>query len=120
MKKVNNEIKNIKDEVEEVRQGQENAYQLAIKVLEQNNKRERFTVKCLLAIIGALLIINGYFAYQFTTTTVVEAWEAEQDRTYNFIDSEGNVISSDLSLEEMKELIELNGETESQENQTKS
>lgn len=106
-------LSEIKENIEEVKQSQENAYQLAIKVLEQNNKRERFTVKCLLAIIGALLIINGYFAYQFTTTTVMETYETTettQDGMYNFYDSEGNMISSDLSLEEMQELIDLNQE----------
>ncbi len=111
---MNNEIKSIKENVEQVRQGQENAYQLAIKVLEQNNKRERFTIKCLLTIIGALLIINGYFAYQFTNTAEITTTEiaTEQSGMYNFYDSEGNMISSDLSLEEMQELIDLNKEAE--------
>lgn len=107
-------LSEIKENIEEVKQSQENAHQLAIKVLEQNYKRERFINKCFLSIIGALLIINGYFAYQFTNTTEMTTTETttEQSGMYNFYDSEGNMISSDLSLEEMQELIDLNQEAE--------
>lgn len=38
-----------------------------------------------------------------TTTTTTE-----QQGLYNFYDSEGNMVTSDLSLEEMQELIDLN------------
>lgn len=75
--------------------------------MEKNYKRERFTVKCLLGIIAVLLAINGFLAYQFATTTVMET-TTDQSGVYNFTDSEGNVVSSDLSLEEMKELVEVN------------
>lgn len=78
------------------------------KTLENQNKRTNFLIKVLVAIIFILLIINGYFAYVFTTTTVVET-TTEQQGVYNFIDSKGNVVSSDLSLEEMQELIDING-----------
>lgn len=97
----------IKENIQEVNDEMESVYKLAIDTMEKNYKRERFTVKCLLAIIVALLAINGFFAYQFATTTVMET-TTEQSGLYNFTDSEGNVVSSDLSLEEMRELVEAN------------
>ena len=66
-----NKVQNIRDEFEEVKQSQSNAYELAIHTLEQNYKREKFITKVLLVIILVLLAINAYFAYVFTTTTVV-------------------------------------------------
>lgn len=111
---MNKEVEHIREDVEEVKESQKNAYELAIYTLEQNSKRERFIIKILVAIIIALLAINAYFAYVFTTTTVVTTEETttEQSGLYNFYDSEGNAISSDLSLEEMQELIDLNGGAE--------
>lgn len=100
-------IKEIKNDVEDLTKETESIYKLAIDTMEKNYKRERFTVKCLLGIIAALLVINGFMAYQFATTTIAET-TTEQSGVYNFTDSEGNVISSDLSLEEMKELVEIN------------
>lgn len=79
--------------------------------LENSNKRHNMIIRFLVAIIIILLAINAYFAYMFTTTTVIET-ATEQEGVYNFVDSEGNVISSDLSLEEMQELIDINGQNQ--------
>lgn len=108
------EIETIRNEVEEAKESQVNAYELAIRTIEQNYKREKFMVKLMFVIILILLAIDGFLAYQFATTTVVETTETTTDQTgaYNFVDSEGNMISSDLSLEEMQELIDLNGGNE--------
>lgn len=103
------QLDEIKEEIKKTKGETLNAYDLAIKTIEQNYKREKFMIKCLLAIILILLMINGYFAYVFTTTSVVET-TTEQEGIYNFCDSEDNMVSSDLSLDEMKELIEINGE----------
>lgn len=103
-----NQIDEVREDIEEINKKQMNAYELAIHTLEQNNKRERFIVRILLVIILILLGINAYFAYVFTTITVVE--ETSMEGAYNFYDSEGNLVSSDLSLDEMKELVQLNGE----------
>jgi|GEM_PF-6213608 hypothetical protein len=100
-------INEIKNDVEDLTKETESLYKLAIDTMEKNYKRERFTVKCLLGIIAVLLAINGFLAYQFATTTVMET-TTDQSGVYNFTDSEGNVVSSDLSLEEMKELVEAN------------
>ena len=94
-----NKVQNIREEFEEVKQSQSNAYELAIHTLEQNYKREKFITKVLLVIILVLLAINAYFAYVFTTTTVVETVQ-EQDGTYNLIDSEGNMINGDEPMGE--------------------
>lgn len=69
---MNQKINSIKEEVSEAKNSQLNAYELAIKTIEQNYNREKFVVKILLTIILCLLAINGYFAYVFTTTTVLE------------------------------------------------
>lgn len=93
---------------------QAGAYEIAIKTMAQNYEREKRMVRILFVIILALLAINAYFAYQFTTTSVMTTEETttEQNGAYNFYDSEGNMISSDLSLDEMQELIDLNGGAE--------
>lgn len=106
-----NELEDIKNEVEKTIKEQNSAYQLAISAMDKNYKREKFIVKILFVIILGLLAINGYFAYVFTTTTVLETTTTtttEQQGLYNFYDSEGNMVTSDLSLEEMQELIDLN------------
>lgn len=100
------DIEEVKEELKQVKESF-NAWDFSYKVLDRNAKRERFINKLFFAIIVILLLINAYFAYVFTTTTVMDT---EQQGIYNFYDSEGNAISSDLSLEEMKELVELNGE----------
>lgn len=66
-----NKVQNIREEFEEVKQSQNNAYELAIHTMEQNYKREKFITKVLLVIILVLLAINAYFAYVFTTTFVI-------------------------------------------------
>ena len=91
-------------------ENQDTTMVLLEKSLDNSNRRHNMVIRCLMVIIVILLAINGYFAYQFTNTTVMETTETTQEGAYNFVDSQGNVISSDLSLEEMKELIEINGE----------
>lgn len=100
-KKMKKEIESIRNEVEEAKESQVNAYELAIRTIEQNYKREKFTVKCLLAIIIILLAINGYLAYRFATTTVVETWE--QDGDWNAINDEGTMINGDYPYGETEE-----------------
>lgn len=96
---MNKEVEFIKEDVKAVKQSRNNAYELAIHTMEQNYKREKFITKVLLVIILVLLAINAYFAYVYTTSTVVETTQ-EQDGTYNLIDSEGNMINSDEPMGE--------------------
>ena len=90
---------------------QNETVQFLARSLDNANKREKTHRYFLYFIIVVLLAINGWFTYMFTTTSVVETTEetTTQEGVYNFTDSEGNIISSDLSLEEMQELIDING-----------
>lgn len=100
-----------KKDLDDIRKNQENVYEFAIKQVEHNYKRERFIVKILTLIILLLLAINGYQSYKLSTLVVETSTYTEeytQEGVYNFYDSEGNLVSSDLSLEEMQELIDLN------------
>ena len=103
-----NKVENIRDEFEEVKQSQKNAYELAIYTLEQNNKRERFIIKILVAIIIALLAINAYWAYLWSDTewieTTMEEWT--QDGDYNIYNKDGSLVNGDYP----------NGDTNLQEN----
>lgn len=75
---MSNRFEEVREDIEEMNKKQMNAYELAIHTMEQNYKREKFIVKILVAIIMILLAINGYFAYVFTTTTVVEETITEE------------------------------------------
>ncbi len=108
MKKQIDEIRKEVKEMEKELENKDTTMVLLEKSLDNSNRRHNMVIRCLMVIIVILLAINGYFAYMFTTTTVMET-TTEQDGVYNFVDSEGNMVSSDLSLEEMKELIEING-----------
>lgn len=88
-----------------------NIYQFSLRMIEENYKREKFVVKVLFVICLALSAIVAGLSYTLATTSVVETTTTTtQDGAYNFHDSEGNLISSDLSLDEMQELIDLNKE----------
>lgn len=92
-----NQIEEVREDIKEVNKKQMNAYELAIHTLEQNNKRERFIVRILLVIILILLGINAYFAYVFTTTTVVETTEEwSQDGDYNIYNKDGSMTNGDI------------------------
>ena len=84
----------IKENIQEVNDEMESGYILAVDTMEKNYKRERFTVKCLLAIIAALLAINGFLAYQFVTTTVVETEEWIQEGDYNMYNKDGSTMTN--------------------------
>lgn len=97
------QIEEVREDIEEVNKKQMNAYELAIHTLEQNNKRERFIVRILLVIILILLGINAYFAYVFTTTTVVEETTWTQDGEWNAINDDGTMINGDYPYGETNE-----------------
>ncbi len=87
-------IEDIKNSVEELTTETQSVYQLAIDTMEKNYKREKFTVKCLLGIIAVLLAINGFLAYQFATTTVVETEEWTQEGDYNMYNKDGSTMTN--------------------------
>lgn len=106
MKKQIEEIRKEVNEMEKELENQDTTMVLLEKSLDNSNRRHNMVIRCLMVIIVILLAINGYFAYIFTTTIVMET--TEQEGVYNYVDSDGNIISSDLSLEEMEQLIEMN------------
>lgn len=75
----------------------------SFKNAEKKDKRKDIV---LFVIIFSLLAINAYFAYMFTTTTIMDT--TTQKGIYNYTDSDGNIISSDLSLEDMQKILEEN------------
>lgn len=105
MKNLNKEVNKMEKDIET----QNETVQFLAQSLDNANKREKTHRYFLYFIIIVLLAINGWFTYMFTTTTVLETEETSQEGVYNFVDSDGNMVSSDLSLEEMQELIDING-----------
>lgn len=106
MKKQINDVRNEVEEMEEEIGKVKDDITLLEKVIDSNNKKSNTAIK----ILFVLNIIAYCIIAVYTTTTVMETTTTEQKGVYNFVDSEGNVISSDLSLEEMQELIDINGE----------
>lgn len=107
-------LKSIKEEITDVKE-QLSMQEMLVKALESKNKFMVFVIICLFIII---ILQMGVIVYQYWNNSqygVVENTEettTEQNGVYNLYDSEGNMISSDLSLEEMQELIDLNGGVE--------
>lgn len=113
--KMNNDLEKVNQRLDEVDNSQKSAYQIAVEAMNKHYDRESFMIKVLVAIIFALICLVTYQYYersQLVPCTTTETTTTEQDVLYNFYDSEGNLISSDLSLEEMQELIDLNKEVE--------
>lgn len=92
---MSNQFEEVREDIEEMNKKQMNAYELAIHTMEQNYKREKFIVKILVAIIMILLAINGYFAYVFTTTTVVEETTWSQEGDWNAMNENGTMTNGD-------------------------
>ena len=84
-----------------------------LRVLEAKNKEaartSKHTLIIILFLIFTILIETCGFIYYISNYGVIET-TMEQEGIYKFQDSEGNMVSTDLSLEEMKELIEANGQ----------
>lgn len=75
---------------------------------EQANKRQQKVIYLLIGAIVALVGCFLFFLYQFDIE-----YSVEQTGVYTFSDSEGNVISADISPEEMIKILEIiNGENQ--------
>lgn len=111
MKKQIEEIRKEVKEMEKELENQDTTMVLLEKSLDNSNRRHNMVIRCLVGIIIVLLAIVAYDTYMDANTgELITTEETTQEGVYNFVDSEGNLVSSDLSLEEMKELIEINGE----------
>ena len=101
----------LEQDIHKVESEADSVYQFAIHTLDVKHEENEKSRKCFLTIIVALILVilieTCGFIYYISNYGVLET--TEQEGIYNFIDSEGNAISSDLSLEDMKELIEVNG-----------
>lgn len=109
-----NKIEEVREEVEEAKK-KINTEEIAVKAFQTHYAFTKFIIKVLLLIILCLLAVIAYDAYEDANTGYLETTEettTEQSGVYNFYDSEGNLVSSDLSLDEMKELVDLNGGVE--------
>lgn len=76
--------------------------------LKEQNKRLIKIVSCLLILVG--LIVGGFllYLYQYDFSGTIE-----QSGVYTLIDSSGNVISSDITPEQMENILKIiNGENE--------
>lgn len=75
-------------------------------LIEQNKRMSRALIT---SIIVCFLIVASFLIYmaQYNFTSQIE-----QKGLYTFVDSEGNVISSDITPEEMKEILEIIGNNE--------
>lgn len=110
MKVTANKFKKEKEEMEKGVKKINEDMTLLEKVIDSNNRKSNTAIKILFVLNIIAYCIIGYFAYVYTTTTVMETTETtEQEGVYNFVDSDGNMVSSNLSLEEMQELIDING-----------
>lgn len=77
--------------------------------LKEQNKRLIKIVSGLLILVG--LIVGGFllYLYQYDFSGTIE-----QSGVYTLVDSNGNVISSDITPEQMEDILKIiNGENES-------
>ena len=100
---MSNQFEEVREDIEEMNKKQMNAYELAIHTMEQNYKREKFIVKILVSIIVILLAINGYFAYVFTTTTVIEETTWSQEGDWNAMNKNVTMTNGDYPNGEANE-----------------
>ena len=110
--KMNNDLEKVNQRLAEVDNNQKSAYQIAVEAMNKYYDRESFMLKVLVAIIFALVCLVTYQYCERPQLILHTTTETTQEGLHNFYDSEGNLISSDLSLEEMQELIDLNKEIE--------
>lgn len=101
-------MEEIKKQIENVEEHTEDVYQLAIKTLDRNYKRERFMIKCLLAIISALIVVLVWFGYIIYTTKNITNTTTQDGVNFNAVkvDDEGNIMFGELTPEEMQTLID--------------
>lgn len=106
-----NNLNEIKENIEEVKQSQENAFVYAIEALKAKNKLTEFVLKCFFVII---ILQMGIIVYQYWNNSqygyieTTEEWS--QDGDYNIYNKDGKMINGEYPVE-----VE-DGETDIQEN----
>ena len=115
-------IRHLKDETEKMEE-ELKGYEIIAKAIESRNKtldKENKDKMCIIRWLLLLLVVSitgNAFAISWlietyyveeTATYETTTYSTDMDGAYNFYDSDGNLITSDLSLDEMQELIDIN------------
>ena len=115
-------IRHLKDETEKMEE-ELKGYEVIAKAIESRNKtldKENKDKMCIIRWLLLLLVVSitgNAFAISWlietdyveeTATYETTTYSTDMDSAYNFYDSDGNLITSDLSLDEMQELIDIN------------
>ena len=115
-------IRHLKDETEKMEE-ELKGYEVIAKAIESRNKtldKENKDKMCIIRWLLLLLVVSitgNAFAISWlietdyveeTTTYETTTYSTDMDGAYNSYDSDGNLITHDLSLDEMQELIDIN------------
>ena len=115
-------VRHLKDETEKMEEKLK-GYEIIAKAIESRNKtldKENKDKMCIIRWLLLLLVVSitgNAFAISWlietdyveeTATYETTTYSTDTDGAYNFYDSDGNLITSDLSLDEMQELIDIN------------
>ena len=115
-------VRHLKDETEKMEEKLK-GYEIIAKAIESRNKtldKENKDKMCIIRWLLLLLVVsitgNAFAISWLIETNYVEetptyettTYSTDADGAYNFHDSDGNLITSDLSLDEMQELIDIN------------
>ena len=115
-------VRHLKDETEKMEEKLK-GYEIIAKAIESRNKtldKENKDKMCIIRWLLLLLVVSitgNAFAISWlietdyveeTATYETTTYSTDMDGAYNFYDSDGNLITSDLSLDEMQELIDIN------------
>lgn len=94
---MSNQFEEVREDIEEVKKDQIDAYKVAIKAMEQTAKRERFHAKIYLVIILVLLGVIAYDTYQDSQIGYIETPEEwSQDGDYNIYNKDGSMTNGDI------------------------
>ena len=115
-------IRHLKDETEKMEE-ELKGYEVIARAIESRNKtldKENKDKMCIIMWLLLLLVVSitgNAFAISWlietdyveeTTTYETTTYSTDMDGAYNSYDSDGNLITRDLSLDEMQELIDIN------------
>lgn len=115
-------VKNIKKDVNDMEEKVEKA-EFALQALNSRNEVSRryenrlvisvvfLAILLIMSVVGNVCAILWLIETDYveeSTTYESTTYDADMEGAYNFYDSDGNLVNSDLSLEEMQELIDLN------------
>ena len=128
LRKTEKEVEKVEKELDQIEKDASEAYRIALAALDAKNKEterkeatfEKTMKKAMiekLALIVLNIITVLAFVYYITNYGILETTtETTQEGMYNYYGVDGDIISSDLSLDELQELIDFNRSLEDGEN----